>query len=91
MEVRPGWFTAPGAGRFSRVRAATDTRPMRVSEFWVRLEQQLGRTFAESWASDFVLGELGGRTVRQALAEGEDPKLVWRAVHAALQLPDRDR
>ncbi len=71
--------------------AATDTHRMRVSEFWARLEQQLGRTFAESWASDFALGDLGGRTVRQALAEGEDPKRVWRAVHTALQLPDRER
>ncbi len=64
---------------------------MRVSEFWARLEQQLGRTFAESWASDFSLGELSGRTARQALADGEDPKRVWRAVHSALELPDRDR
>lgn len=64
---------------------------MRVSEFWARLEHQLGRTFAESWANDFAMGDLGGRTARQALADGEDPKLVWRAVHAALQLPERER
>lgn len=68
-----------------------DNRRMRVSEFWARLEHQLGRTFAESWASDFAIGDLGGRTARQALAEGEDPKYVWRAVHQALELPDSQR
>lgn len=64
---------------------------MRVSEFWARLEHHLGRTFAESWASDFVIGDLDGRTARQALADGEDPTRVWRAVHTALELSDRDR
>lgn len=68
-----------------------DTSVMRVSEFWARLEQQLGRTFAESWASDFAIGALGGRTARQALADGDDPKQVWRAVHHALELPDSQR
>jgi len=53
----------------------------------VRLEGALGQMTAESWATDFVITDLGGRTVRQALADGEDPTRVWRAVHAVLQLP----
>jgi len=91
------WFPRRVAGCAARpppadvLAGAADTRRMRVSEFWVRLERQLGRTFAESWASDFAIGDLGGRTVRQALADGEDPKSVWRAVHTTLQLPDRER
>lgn len=64
---------------------------MRVSEFWVRLEGNVGRTFGRSWAADFALGDLGGRTAVQALADGEDPRTVWRAVHTALELPDRER
>jgi hypothetical protein len=39
----------------------------------------------------FVLSELDGRTVDEALAAGVTPKEVWRAVWAALQLPARDR
>lgn len=53
----------------------------------MRLEGALGQMTAESWATDFVITDLGGRTVRQALADGEDPTQVWRAVHAVLQLP----
>lgn len=64
---------------------------MRVSELWQRLERALGQMTAESWATDFVITDLGGRTVRQALADGEDTKIVWRAAHAALRLPAADR
>lgn len=64
---------------------------VRISELWVRLEAALGRTTAESWATDFVITELDGRTVRQALADGESPVTVWRAVHAALDLPAAQR
>ncbi|GAA2357656.1 DUF3046 domain-containing protein [Nonomuraea africana] len=39
-----------------------------------------GDPYAESWARDFVIAPLGGRTVEQALAEGVSAKEVWRAV-----------
>ncbi len=39
-----------------------------------------GESYAESVATDYVLSGLGGRTVNKALADGEDPKVVWRAV-----------
>lgn len=68
-----------------------DTGRVRTSELWVRLEGALGQMTAESWATDFVITELGGRTVRQALADGEDPTRVWRAVHGALRLPASER
>jgi hypothetical protein len=61
----------------------TDTGPVRLSEFWTRLEQRLGAGYARSWAADQVLPELEGRTVVQALEQGEDAKAVWRAVVAA--------
>ena len=59
---------------------------MRHSEFWARMEQHLGRAY-----SRVVLGELDGRTVDEALAAGESPKRVWRAVWGALELPDSER
>ncbi len=53
---------------------------MRLTEFWRRMRAHFGDTYAESWARDFVLAPLGGRTVMQALADGESAKDVWRAV-----------
>ena len=64
---------------------------MRHTEFWARLEQTLGPAYARSWAEQHVLRQLGGRTVLEALAAGEQPKAVWRAVWDDLDLPARER
>ena len=64
---------------------------MRHTEFWVRMEQALGPTYARTWARQHVLAELGERTVVEALDAGEPPKQVWRAVWAELELPARER
>jgi len=64
---------------------------MRHSELWERLNHHLTRGYAQVWADTQVLGSLGGRTVNQALDAGVEPKAVWRAVHAALELPPRER
>lgn len=64
---------------------------MRHTEFWERMEAALGPAYARSWASLQVIGELGGRTVDEALAAGIAPKQVWRAVWAVLELPARER
>ena len=60
---------------------------MRRTDFWSRMEQAFGATYAASVAADQVLSQLGGRTIEQAFAEGEDTEVVWRAVCAAY--PDR--
>ena len=64
---------------------------VRLTDFWHRMELHLGPAYARSWAHDMVLAQLGGRTVDQALAAGEDTKDVWRAVAANLELPARER
>ena len=61
---------------------------MRFTEFWGRMEAALGSSYAAVWASQQVLADLGGRTVDQALAAGEPPKVVWRAVAERLELPE---
>ncbi len=64
--------------------AATSSVPgVRLSEFWARMEGEVGASYADSYARDQVLATLGGRTVHQALTDGDDAKLVWRAVLAA--------
>ena len=55
------------------------------------MSDQLGETYAESYAHDVVIPQLGGRTVKQALDQGEETKTVWRAVVAALELPASER
>lgn len=64
---------------------------MRHTEFWARMEHALGPAYARSWASMFVMAELGGRTAQEALDAGVPTKEVWRAVWAALELPAKDR
>jgi hypothetical protein len=64
---------------------------MRLTEFWARMREQFGDGYAESVAKDYVLSGLGGRTVNKALADGEDTKVVWRAVSDQFNVPDRLR
>lgn len=55
------------------------------------MQQHLGEFYCRVWATEFNLAELKGRTVMQALADGEPCKIIWRAVWAALELPARER
>jgi len=60
---------------------------VRLTDFWARLERVFGPHYAASVAADQVIPQLGGRTIQQALAAGEETVTVWRAVVAAY--PDR--
>ncbi len=64
---------------------------MREAELWRRLEVALGKAYAQAWAGQVVLADLGGRTVAEALAAGIDCKQIWRAAWDILELPTRDR
>ena len=64
---------------------------MRQTEFWARMREQFGDTYAESVAKDFVVSRLGDRTVNKALSDGEDPKEIWRAVAETFNVPSRLR
>jgi hypothetical protein len=55
------------------------------------MERHLGPAYSRTWAREHVLAGLDGRTVEQALAEGETPKSVWRVVWEALELPPSER
>ncbi|MFC5730199.1 MULTISPECIES: DUF3046 domain-containing protein [Nocardioides] len=64
---------------------------MRHTEFWARMEQHLGASYAPVWADQFVIGDLGHRTAAEALDAGLEPKQVWRAVWQVLELPVSER
>lgn len=60
---------------------------MRLSHFWQRMHEQFGDAYAQSLARDYVIEELGSRTVYRALDDGVSAKEVWRAVCRAFDLP----
>jgi hypothetical protein len=64
---------------------------VRMTEFWDRMTEQFGAAYAQSVAKDYVLASLGDRTVQQALADGEDVKVIWRAICVAFPVPERLR
>jgi hypothetical protein len=55
------------------------------------MNEQFGERYADSVAKDYVLAELGGRTIEQALADGESAKTVWAAVCVTFDVPQRLR
>jgi hypothetical protein len=55
------------------------------------MRAQFGDAYAESVAKDQVVALLGDRTVNQALADGVNPKIVWRAVGETFDVPERLR
>lgn len=55
------------------------------------MDHHLGDAYSRVWADQFVIGDLGHRTVTEALADGFEPKQVWRAVWAVLELPASER
>jgi hypothetical protein len=62
-----------------------------MTVFWERMSREFGETYAPSLAKDYVIAELDGRTVEQALADGVDAKTVWQAVCEAFDLPETAR
>lgn len=64
---------------------------VRLSDFWARMEASLGAAYAQTYARDQVLNSLGGRSIAEALSQGEDVQRVWRAVWAHLELPESER
>ncbi|GHK00213.1 DUF3046 domain-containing protein [Streptomyces sp. NPDC003753] len=64
---------------------------MRLTVFWQRMADHFGEGYADTFARDHVMSELGGRTVHQALEAGWEAKDVWRAVCTAVDVPREKR
>jgi Protein of unknown function (DUF3046) len=59
---------------------------MRLTDFWQRMEERFGATYAASVAADYRLPLLGA-TINEAFAAGVETKEVWRAVCAEFDIP----
>jgi hypothetical protein len=64
---------------------------MRLSEFWVLMDDEFGAAYARLLARTHVLGSLGGRTAQEALEAGERPRTVWLALCGDMDVPDERR
>ena len=59
---------------------------MRLTDFWERMDEVFGPSYARSWAHDVVLADLG-MTATDAIAAGVDTRDIWRAVCATTEVP----
>jgi hypothetical protein len=64
---------------------------MRLTVFWQLMADHFGEGYADTFARDHVMSELGGRTVHEALDAGWEAKDVWRAVCVAVNVPYEKR
>ena len=62
-------------------------RDVRMSEFWTLVDDEFGRAQGRTLVRDHVIGALGHRTAEQALEAGEEPREVWLALVADLEVP----
>ncbi len=60
---------------------------MRLSEFWVAVNDEFGSAYGRSLTRDLVLDELGEFTAEQAIAQGVPPRKVWVALCRACDVP----
>jgi len=61
--------------------------PVRYSEFWDAVVDVFGERMGRVLVDEQVVDALGDRTAAQALAAGEDPRTVWRALCDAMEVP----
>lgn len=64
---------------------------MRLSEFQIAVDEEFGPGYAGVLVNDLVLATLDGRTAREALAGGVDPRSVWLALCEAADVPPARR
>lgn len=60
---------------------------MRHTVFWERMSEQFGASYADNVARYQVIAKLGGRTAKEALDDGEEPRTVWLAVCEHFEIP----
>jgi hypothetical protein len=64
---------------------------VRYSELEELVVDVFGPTLGRTLLQDQVLGALDDRTGREALADGEEPRRVWRALCDAMGVPEHER
>ena len=60
--------------------------PVRLREFWQLVDEVFGRVHGRALTNDLVLTALDGRTAVAALEDGDEPRKVWHALCAAMEV-----
>ncbi len=60
---------------------------VRLSDFWRLMDDEFGSGYSRVLASELVLGELDGRSARDALDAGVEPRKVWLAICEKQDVP----
>ena len=55
------------------------------------VDDVFGRAYGRSLVEDQVLEALGSRTAAQAIADNEEPRVVWHELCDAMSVPDAQR
>jgi hypothetical protein len=61
---------------------------MRLSEFWIAVDEEFGSAYGQMLAHDLVLGDIGDLTARQAIARGVPTRDIWLALCKASDVPE---
>jgi hypothetical protein len=64
---------------------------VREREFWELLEEVFGRSYGRSLAHDQQLFGLDNMTVLDALAAGQEPRIIWNVLCDQMEIPDSRR
>ncbi|MBT1182223.1 DUF3046 domain-containing protein [Bifidobacterium sp. CP2] len=64
---------------------------MREREFWQLVDEVFGRGYGRALCRDQRLVRLAGRNAVEALAEGEQPRVVWNVLCDQMDVPDARR
>lgn len=83
-----GTFALGVVGRASHaVARLRHTGPVRLTDFWERMDAVFGAAYSRSWARDYSLADIGGLTVMQAIDRGVETREIWDAVCAVVDVP----
>ena len=79
--------STPTYAATQRPRGLCEDVPMRLTDFWERMDALFGPDYARSWARDYSLSALDGRSVEQAIAAGVNTREIWDAVCGVVDVP----
>jgi hypothetical protein len=61
---------------------------MRLSVFWIGVDEEFCSAYGQMLAHDLVLGDIGDLTARQAIARGVPTRDIWLALCRASDVPE---
>ncbi|RVW03760.1 DUF3046 domain-containing protein [Rhodococcus spongiicola] len=64
---------------------------MRLTQFHDLVREEFGQVRGDSLLVDHVIPALGGKTAADAIEDGIDPRIVWRALCDEYDVPPQRR